>query len=367
LTDLNKRSLRNRFQIIYGKSVFEFVSKLIIGSFFLFVIFIITAIIYSFFNLAKSTNNSINLLIIIIITLLCAFITYKFEPVLEVQLRKFEASLKLTYKNKYFNRELVNSIYLAAKIGEKYGDRQIDLLSSKLAAYNYVFLAGLIKEHLRNFKKPNILDWGCGYGQMIFILGRMGFNIEGIDIDLGIQNPPLGYRKIMDKMPIFFKLRNEGKISLKRDLISLKDYDEDQFDVILASGTWDQVNPNLRADIFKELKRTLRKDGLLINVILNKKYFINKLFKIFTGKFLVKQYDFSSDEFKAILLKNNFSLICNHVFSCLPRNFSPVPILRKLFNFAYTLVVEIDYYFLGNLRFLKGFCGKYLIIGRNLK
>src|SRR5688572_5100831 len=60
-------------------------------------------------------------------------------------------------------------------------ERLIDRLSGGDASYNNVFLP-TIKEYLKNVESGNILDFGCGTGELTYEIAKLGFLVTGLDI-----------------------------------------------------------------------------------------------------------------------------------------------------------------------------------------
>lgn len=204
-----KNTIKEKFRNIYGESPLLIFYKIIIGIIFLLILFIILITIYLKLNLYhfEDSYSSTEILLIILFGVFCILYSFLFEALIYEKVKQ-----KLKYRN------LADYIFACAQIAKRNSDNQADLLSTKPAVYNYIFIAHLIKKILKkiHLSDPKVLDWGCGYGQMIFLLEELGIDIQGIDIDLGVENPSFGYRKVMKKMPMFLNLLKKDKIKLKK-------------------------------------------------------------------------------------------------------------------------------------------------------
>jgi len=67
----------------------------------------------------------------------------------------------------------------ASCIGISLGNSDLAHLSSKLQVLYYIQIANEIAKIQRNGK---LLDWGCGYGQMVYLLKNRGLEVIGYEI-----------------------------------------------------------------------------------------------------------------------------------------------------------------------------------------
>jgi SAM-dependent methyltransferase len=91
-----------------------------------------------------------------------------------------------------------------------------------------------------------VLDWGCGYGQMAWLLAHRGYQVIAADVPHGHyeRSPLLGSS---EWLPLSDPVRIEAP--------------DNAFDAVVASGTLEHVH-DLRASL-RELRRVLRPGGFL--------------------------------------------------------------------------------------------------------
>ena len=106
-------------------------------------------------------------------------------------------------------------------------------------------------------KTGNVLDAGCGTGELALVFSHKGYKSFGIDIT---EKPLEIARKVAKKLtlPVSFK---------KMDVLKLK-YPKDFFDVTIANGVLHHTkNPLLG---FENLVRVTKPEGIIIIVLYNK-------------------------------------------------------------------------------------------------
>jgi SAM-dependent methyltransferase len=125
----------------------------------------------------------------------------------------------------------------------------------------YLYLVDFVQAFSEScFQRPiseiSILDWGCGKGQVTFLLRRRGACVTSCDYDGG--EAPVGDSSFGQDTPI---LRSAG-IAVDRldDPIQLS-YSDESFDVVLSFGVLEHVQSDLES--LRELRRVLRPGGML--------------------------------------------------------------------------------------------------------
>ncbi len=118
----------------------------------------------------------------------------------------------------------------------------------------YLAYRDLPKIIFQHVKGSRAIDFGCGTGRSTRFLQELGFETIGVDISEDMItkareiDPHGDYRRIGDD-----------------DLSQLK---SDSYDLVLSAFTFDNI-PTMKkkVKIFRELKRLLRRDGKIINLV----------------------------------------------------------------------------------------------------
>lgn len=151
-----------------------------------------------------------------------------------------------------------------------------------------------ILNEINQVKKGNILDVGCGTGEILNILSKSNYNLYGIDIS----------ENMLKKAKT--KLKNSAKLTVG-DSEHLP-YEDNKFDIIICNDSFHHYPNPLKA--LNEMKRVLKKGGKIIigdcyqPIIFRQ---IMNMFIKFSKEGDVKIY--SRKEFTKMLKKFNFKNI----------------------------------------------------------
>jgi ubiquinone/menaquinone biosynthesis C-methylase UbiE len=109
----------------------------------------------------------------------------------------------------------------------------------------------MLSEHVRGTKA---LDFGCGTGRSTRFLNELGFAAIGVDI----ADEMIRQARSIDPSGDY-RLVEEG---------DLGQFGDEAFDLVLSAFTFDNI-PTLekKVEIFAAIKRILKKDGKLINLV----------------------------------------------------------------------------------------------------
>ncbi len=112
-------------------------------------------------------------------------------------------------------------------------------------------LPRIVSEHVRG---KDALDFGCGTGRSTRFLAQLQFAAVGVDISAEMV------RKAREIDP-----RGDYRVLPDGDLSG---FEEDSFDLVLSAFTFDNI-PTMekKVRLFKELKRVLRRDGKIVNLV----------------------------------------------------------------------------------------------------
>jgi 2-polyprenyl-3-methyl-5-hydroxy-6-metoxy-1,4-benzoquinol methylase len=160
---------------------------------------------------------------------------------------------KIVFRNKHFHMGY-------RKIYEKYYSNNFrffhDTEDNKENEQFYYFWKNNLLKYIKGYPKDNsrILDLGCGIGQHMYSLERLGFkNIEGVD--LSDENVEI--------------LLKKGYAAKKGEAIDFLKRCEEKYDIILIWDMLEHLKKDEIAEILSLIKGNLKEGGLLINVTPN--------------------------------------------------------------------------------------------------
>ncbi len=140
-------------------------------------------------------------------------------------------------------------LYETAQAGRAQGLTHFLHLDQPVGIWNYIRIANEIAKRV---PPGRLLDWGCGLGQMTYLLRRRGFDVTSFEVDaeqLGVPDLPLTRDlKIV---------RGEHPTDLPFETAS--------FDAVLSCGVLEHVDefssPGNELLSLAEIRRVLRPDG----------------------------------------------------------------------------------------------------------
>jgi SAM-dependent methyltransferase len=127
--------------------------------------------------------------------------------------------------------------------------RDFGHLDQPLSIWNYIRIANDIAAHV---PPARLLDWGCGHGQMTYLLRRRGFEVVAFDVG--------GDDKSLPDIPL---CRNLSVIRTTHP--THLPFQDAAFDVVLSCGVLEHVDefsePGNERRSLQEIRRVLRPDG----------------------------------------------------------------------------------------------------------
>ena len=137
------------------------------------------------------------------------------------------------------------------------GAVDMEHLDGRCAAYNYVRIADLVCAYCKDCPEQlPLLDWGCGYGQVSWLLRRRGLDILSYDVERRLlRNGIPG----LNSLPVLY---GDHPIELP--------YESSRFGGVLSVGVLEHVS-NFDGSL-AEINRILRPGGLLFLFMLPNKY-----------------------------------------------------------------------------------------------
>lgn len=125
--------------------------------------------------------------------------------------------------------------------------RQVDFLSKALSQY-----LG------RKPRDIQVLDWGCGKGQISYLLRQAGFQVTSADVEEG------GEDSAFHQLAPILEEQGIAPVPLRHP-VELP-FETGSFDCVTSFGVLEHVQQDL--DSLKEIRRVLKPDGLLYIVFL---------------------------------------------------------------------------------------------------
>jgi SAM-dependent methyltransferase len=215
-------------------------------------------------------------------------------------------------------------------------------LSSDLGGFRYVNNADKIKRYT---PEGRILDWGCGLGQMSYLLKNRGLKVVSFDIDQ-VGRP--------------FLERIGQSLVLAADPVKLP-FPDASFDAVLSSGVLEHV-ADQRASL-REVGRIIKAGGSFFIFLLPNRYsyveFISDLFG--RGDHPVK---YSRGEIRGLLEQSGFEVISLAYKGFFPYNLKGFPpAVSRLYHKFDPALEKLDALFAA-LPLINSFCTNLELVAR---
>src|SRR5258708_27465186 len=199
---------------------------------------------------------------------------------------------------------------LAAKAA---GARDVEHMDAPAGAFNYIRVADVISgDCKRETIASPVLDWGCGYGQVSWLLRRRGVDVVSCDVEV---------RPARETMEVFRSL----SIDHLTDSFRLP-YDRESFGTVLSMGVLEHVED--LENSLREINRILRPSGLFLVFMLPNRFswaeWVADLRHI-----SVHPRKFTFRETKSILEAHGFRIEKGWRHNVLPRNLTGFPAAAK--------------------------------------
>lgn len=149
----------------------------------------------------------------------------------------------------------------------------------------YRDLPEIISKHTHGI---NALDFGCGTGRSTRFLKKIGFNTTGVDISEDMlsqarsKDPSGDYHKVNDA--------------------DLSQFDSKTIDLVLSAFTFDNIpSKEKKTGNLRELKRLLKPDGKIINLVSSPDIYIHEWASFSTKEFPENRNAKSGDKVKIVM------------------------------------------------------------------
>lgn len=145
----------------------------------------------------------------------------------------------------------------SAALGKAAGARDLEHIDGAAAAFNYIRIADLVASLFAAREiTPPVLDWGCGYGQVSWLLQKRGVHV----VSYNVERRPL--RERMQGL-------NSICVEYSADPVRLP-YTSSSVGTVLSVGVLEHV-PDIIGSL-QEIKRVLRPGGLLLIFMLPNRF-----------------------------------------------------------------------------------------------
>jgi SAM-dependent methyltransferase len=188
--------------------------------------------------------------------------------------------------------------------------------------WNYIRIANDIAARV---PPGRLLDWGCGLGQMTYLLRRRGFDVTPFEIGTTIDND-------LPDMPLTRAVQ-----PVRADHPTTLPFPSASFDAVLSCGVLEHVDeysePGNEARSLDEINRVLRSRGHFPIYQLPQKHTWQEALAGALGVGYVHPRRFVSDEIHTLLDRHGFEVTHLRRFNMLPKNLSGMPAsVRSLYS-----------------------------------
>jgi SAM-dependent methyltransferase len=214
-----------------------------------------------------------------------------------------------------------------ARRAQAVGAEDLDHMDGAAAAFNYVRVADLVRSvwTCETMQGP-ILDWGCGYGQVSWLLRRRGLSVVSCDVER---------RRAQESMP---ELASISVDHIEHPV--LLPYDSGAFAAVLSVGVLEHV-PDLDGSL-QELNRVMRPGGLLFLLMFPNRFsWAERLADMRHISVHPQKYTFRQT--RRILAEHGFTIERKWRRNFLPRNLTGVSLtLKRLYGRYYRQIESLD-------------------------
>jgi 2-polyprenyl-3-methyl-5-hydroxy-6-metoxy-1,4-benzoquinol methylase len=232
-------------------------------------------------------------------------------------------------RNGTISRELeeLNALLAMARAARAAGAIDVDHMDGAAAAFNYIRIADLVAPYYHSGRATQpVLDWGCAYGQISWLLRRRGVNVVSCDAEK---------RAAIDSIPQLAAI----PICYLADPVRLP-YDTGSFSSVVSAGVLEHV-PDLRGSL-QEIHRVLQSEGLLFLLM-----FPNRLswaeWIADRRRISAHPSKFTFQQTEALLHEHGFQVEKKWRRNVLPKNLTGLtPAIKSLYGKYYRQVESLD-------------------------
>jgi SAM-dependent methyltransferase len=210
--------------------------------------------------------------------------------------------------------------------GRSLGAKDVDHLDGPAAAFNYIRIANLVEGYTKSGVHTPVLDWGCGYGQVSWLLQRRGIRVVSCDVE---------------SRPAREKIENLRQVSVELLQNPLRlPYDSGSFGAVLSVGVLEHVN-DVETSL-REINRVLRTGGMFFVFMFPNKFSWAE-FIADARNTSVHPLKFTSRDTKRLLEDHGFVIEKRWRRNFLPRNLTGLsPKVKALYGKFYRQIESLD-------------------------
>jgi SAM-dependent methyltransferase len=177
--------------------------------------------------------------------------------------------------------------------------------------------------------RRRLLDWGCGYGHMSYLLRRRGFEVTGLTVP--------DENNLSDSWQLLAQEQGLDVVVSEDD--ARLPFEDGSFDVVLSCGVLEHV-PDEAASV-GEIARVLRPGGLFLVYQLPNWLSITEWV---SERLLGVAHDrrYRPGQARRLLADGGLAVRSQRHGSMVPKNLDRLPFLRPLFDHRYRFVARVD-------------------------
>lgn len=207
------------------------------------------------------------------------------------------------------------------------GAQDIEHMNGAAAAFHSVRVANLVSVYCcsRNLREP-VLDWGCGYGQVSWLLQRRGINVVSCDAE---KRPAIDSIPKLASIPIRYL---DHPVYLP--------YESNSFSAVLSTGVLEHV-PDLRGSL-REIHRVLQPGGLFFLLMFPNRFsWAEQIANL--RRVSVHPHKFTFQRTKALLRDHGFRIEKQWRRNLLPKNLTGLsPGIKAVYGKYYRQIESLD-------------------------
>ncbi|HTV56326.1 MAG TPA: class I SAM-dependent methyltransferase [Terriglobia bacterium] len=214
-----------------------------------------------------------------------------------------------------------------ARAAHAAGAEDVEHMNGAAAAFNYIRIADLVaSSYSLLYPELPVLDWGCGYGQVSWLLRRRSVNVESCDAEK---------RAAIDSIPQLAAM----PVRYMTDPVQLP-YDSKAFSAVLSVGVLEHV-PDLKGSL-QEIHRVLRPKGLFFLFMFPNQFSWAEWTATRRG-ISAHPYKFTFRQTEDLLFEQGFQVEKSWRRNLLPKNLTGFsPAVKSLYGKYYRQIETLD-------------------------